>query len=135
MLSFKVELKSRGKLFKENWWAPTRREWAPMLLADNQKYWVSETTAGGLPWRRLSPKYQRWKSAHYGDQPILRASGNMLDTATIKSWGDKISVKSSELGPYHQFGTKNMPARPWMGVPDLSLNRLPGLAWKNILTR
>ena len=133
MFEFKLSLNSKGKLLNENWWPSARREWLPMLLVDNKEYWVSETTSSGIPWKKLSPGYKKWKAMRYGDQPILRASGNMLDTATLRSWGDKIIVRSSRLGPYHQFGTTKMSARPWMGVPDTSLNRLPGIAWKHIL--
>lgn len=131
---FKIEFGwGNKKLFNENWWPQTRNEWLPMLLADNKKYWIAQTTPGGLPWKPLTPKYKIWKSKHYGDAPILRLTGKMQDTAEIKSSGNRIFVRSTELGKYHQFGTRKMAARPWMGVPDMSLERLPALAWKHIL--
>lgn len=135
MFTFKFSWGDKEKLFSEKWWSATREEWLPMLLADNKKYWISQTTSQGIPWKPLSPGYKIWKSSRYGDTPMLRLSGKMQDTAEIKSWGDRIYVNSTELGPYHQFGTRRIPARPWMGVPDMSLERLPGLAWKNILKK
>lgn len=133
MITFELKLKGKSKLFNENWWFPTRREWIPMLLTDNKKFWVAQTSPYGIPWKPLTRGYKAWKIAHYGDQPILRASGRMQDTAKIKSWGDRIFVKTNKQGIFHQFGTTKMASRPWMGVPDLSLQRLPALAWKNIL--
>lgn len=133
--SFKFNFGKDGKLFRENWWPATREQWLPMLLADNKKYWASQTTTQGVPWKPLTRKYKIWKSANFGDTPILRLTGKMQDTAEIRSWGDRIFVRSSELGPYHQFGTRRMVARPWMGVPDMSLERIPGLAWKHILIK
>lgn len=133
MISFKVKLERGDRLFNLKWWPQTRKEWLPVLLVDNKKYWVAQTSPEGIPWKPLSSKYKKWKSAHYGDQPILRATGNMQDKAEIKSWGNRIFVRSSEVGPYHQFGTSKMTARPWMGVPDTSLIKLSELACKNIL--
>lgn len=130
---FTVKLNWSGKLFNEKWWPDTKDQWLPMLLADNKKFWTAQTTTGGVPWKPLTPKYKVWKSKHYGDSPILRLTGKMQDTAEITSWEDQIIVRSTTYGRYHQFGTSRMGSRPWMGVPDLSLNRIPALAWKNIL--
>lgn len=133
MFTFQAKLQKSKKLFNEKWWAPTREEWLPALLADNRKYWTAQTSPYGIPWKPLTKKYQAWKSARYGGQPILRATGAMQDTAEIKSWGDRIFVRAARYGIYHQYGTNKMASRPWMGVPDLSMQRLPSISWKNIL--
>lgn len=133
MISFQVNQGKKLKLFNETWWPQTRTEWLPMLLADNRKYWTAQTSPYGIPWKPLTRKYQIWKTAHYGNQPILRATGSMQDSAKIKSWGDRIFVETTKVGRFHQFGTLKMVSRPWMGVPDLSMNRLPEIAWRNIL--
>jgi hypothetical protein len=59
----------------------------------------------------------------------------MLDVAFIKTRGDTFLVQSTSYGKYHQFGTSKMEARPWMGVPDISLKHIVPIAWKNILSR
>lgn len=133
MITFKTNFLKGKKLFNENWWSGTREQWLPELLADNRKYWVAQTSPYGVPWKPLTRRYQLWKYGHYGSLPILRLSGRMLDTAEIKSWGNRIFVKAASQGIYHQYGTSKMAARPWMGVPDLSMQRLPGLSWKHIL--
>jgi hypothetical protein len=131
---FEFKLKSPKKnFFNEKWWLPTRSEWLPALLNDNRKFWISQTSPYGIPWKPLTRKYSLWKTEHYGNQPILRATGRMQDTAQIKSWGNRIFVKAAAQGIYHQYGTRKMASRPWMGVPDVSMQRLPGIAWKYIL--
>jgi len=47
--------------------------------------------------------------------------------------GNRFLVDTTPWGVFNQFGTKKMPARPWMGVPDSSLDKLSDIAWKHIL--
>ena len=122
--------------FNLRWWKPTQEEWAPVLLDDNVPFWRRQVDPTyGTPWAALSPSYAKWKQAHYPGQPILRASGLMQDVAFISPHGKKFLVKSTKYGAAHQFGTKKMPARPWMGVPDISLKHIVPIAWRNILSR
>lgn len=119
-----------------NWWKPTKEEWVPVLLDDHPQFWKSQVDPTyQRPWKRLTPRYQAWKSEHYPGQPILRATGLMQDVAYIYTRGDKFLVRSTNYGKYQQFGTSKMPARPWMGVPDISLKQIVPIAWKNILSR
>ena len=119
-----------------NWWKPTKEEWVPVLLDDHPQFWKSQVDPTyQRPWQQLSPRYQAWKSEHYPGQPILRATGLMQDVAYIYTRGDKFLVRSTNYGKYQQFGTSKMPARPWMGVPDISLKQIVPIAWKNILSR
>ncbi len=119
-----------------NWWKPTKEEWVPVLLDDHPQFWKSQVDPTyQRPWQQLSPRYQAWKSEHYPGQPILRATGLMQDVAYIYTRGDKFLVRSTNYGKYQQFGTSRMPARPWMGVPDISLKQIVPIAWKNILSR
>ena len=118
------------------WWKPTKEEWAPMLLDDNVPSWRRQVDPTyGAPWAALSPAYAKWKQARYPGQPILRASGLMQDLAFIYTRGDRFIVKSTKYGGANQFGTRKMPARPWMGVPDISLKHIVPIAWRNILSR
>lgn len=119
-----------------NWWKPTQSEWVPVLMDDHPQFWkkqVDPTT--GRPWASLSPKYAAWKANRYPGEPTLRATGVMLDASYIYTKGNQFLVKSTRYGAYNQFGTSKMPARPWMGVPDISLKQIVPISWKNILSR
>jgi len=118
------------------WWKPTKEEWVPVLLDDHPQFWKSQVDPTyQRPWQQLSPRYQTWKNKTYPGQPILRATGLMQDVAYIYTRGDRFLVRSTDYGKYQQFGTSKMPARPWMGVPDISLKQIVPIAWKNILSR
>ncbi len=119
-----------------NWWQPTKREWTPVLLDDHPQFWKRQVDPTyQRPWQQLSPKYAKWKSQNYPGQPILRATGLMQDIAYIYTRGNVFYVKSTDYGQYQQFGTSKMVARPWMGVPDISLKQIVPISWKNILSR
>jgi hypothetical protein len=119
-----------------NWWRPTREEWVPVLLDDHPQFWKQQVDPTyKRPWAQLTPRYAEWKSQHYPGQPTLRATGLMQDIAHITVRGNVFSVVSTHYGKYQQFGTSKMAARPWMGVPDISLKQIVPIAWKNILSR
>ncbi len=74
----------------------------------------------------LSPKYKIQKVRKWGFvYPILKASGRLLGSITTpgaESINLVINKRTLLLGStvpygiYHQLGTKNMPARPWILV-------------------
>lgn len=130
-LKFKFEEKL--KPLKKRWWTPTKKEWVPHLWLDNRELWYRQTDDEGKPWKALSPAYEKWKTEEYGSLPILDAGGGMFDLSLIYVRGNKFTVRTTEEGVYHQFGTSKMPARPWMGVPLKSLDTLAEIAIKNIL--
>jgi len=135
MLKFKISGDGLIPL-NVNWWKPTQREWTPVLMDDNVPFQRREQDpTDGAPWKRLSPSYAAWKQQHFPGQPILRRTGLMLDSAHLITRGDTFLVRSMPYGKYHQFGTNKMDARPWMGVPDISLQHIVPIAWKNILSR
>jgi hypothetical protein len=135
MFKFSTKTNFGVKLFNPDWWEPTKLEWAPILLNENKPFWKNQTEPNGRPWKPLTNQYRAWKKRKFGEQPILRATGKMQDTAKVLTnlRNDRFEVLTTNVGPYHQFGTKKMAARPWMGVPDSSLEKLSGIAWKNIL--
>lgn len=137
MIQIKLKSNFGVKPFNLNWWEPTKTEWAPVLLESNKPFWKIQTEPSGRPWKKLSKGYQAWKDQNYPGQTILRLTGKMQDTAKIRTSlrNDRFEVLSTEVGPYHQFGTSRMPSRPWMGVPDTSLQKLTEIAWKNILKK
>lgn len=120
---------------KIKWWNPTRKEWSLVLQESQSEYWQQQTNPfNGQPWKALTQKYAAKKSALYPGAPILRATGAMQDTMTIQSTPKKFHVHGVEYGKYHQFGTKRMSARPWVGVPDHTMGPLADIALKHILS-
>jgi phage gpG-like protein len=135
MIKFKVQGNGLTPM-NLNWWQPTKREWTPVLLDDHPQFWKQQVDPTyKRPWAQLTPKYANWKGQRYPGQPILRATGLMQDIAQIYTEGNVFYVKSTDYGKYHQFGTSKMAARPWMGVPDISLVQIVPISWKNILSR
>jgi phage gpG-like protein len=135
MISFKI--KGNGLTpMNTRWWNPTKKEWAPVLANDQKPFWPKQSDpTTGRPWAALTPRYNSYKAQKYPGQPILRATGSMQDTMEIRVRGNVFSVWGVPYGKYHQFGTKRMVARPWVGVPDSSLEHIVPIAWKNILSR
>lgn len=78
-------------------------------------------------WAPLSPSYYAWKKVRYpmNAEQILVQTGNLLSMVTNASSmpGSNIEDQSMELvvpgriARWHQFGTRNMPARPIVFVP------------------
>jgi len=135
-MKIKVTLKEPGSMqpFKLGWWGPAKVEWAPALLEENKTHWYAETDYEGKPWVKLDPETIKEKDAEgYGSRFILRETGEMFNTAVVRPWGNRFLVDTTPWGVFNQFGTKKMPARPWMGVPDSSLDKLSDIAWKHIL--
>lgn len=137
MIYFRVDNKGKGLVSMNlGWWTPTRKEWTPVLHSMHPQFWAKESDPStGKPWARLRPNYKVYKESRYPGQPILKATGTMLDTMKIRSTKDKFLVDTTNYGPYQQFGTKRMVARPWVGVPQVSMEPLSTIALKNILSR
>lgn len=135
MIKFKVTGNGLTPL-NLNWWRPTKEEWVPVLLDDHPQFWKRQVDPTyQRPWQRLTPRYNALKQKNFPGQPILRRTGLMEDIAYIYTQGNRFLVKSTDYGAYNQFGTSKMPARPWMGVPDISLKQIVPISWKNILSR
>jgi phage gpG-like protein len=118
------------------WWKPTKEEWVPVLLDDHPQFWKQQVDPTyKRPWDQLTPRYANLKAQRYPGQPILRATGLMQDLAYIYTKGNVFYVKSTDYGSYHQNGTSRMVARPWMGVPDISLQQIVPISWRNILSK
>ena len=137
MIRFRVDNKGKGLTpMNLNWWKPTKEEWVPVLLDDHPQFWKRQVDPTyQRPWQRLTPRYADLKAKKYGSQPILRATGLMQDASYIFTKGNQFLVRSTDYGAYQQFGTSKMPARPWMGVPDISLKQIVPISWKHILSR
>lgn len=73
----------------------------------------------GTPWSPLKPPYLRWKIRHGFSPAILIRTGAMRDSYTSRPMSvEEYGRSSAEFGSddpkahFHQFGTRNMPARP-----------------------
>ena len=114
--------------FNENWWAGSRNEIASILQQDNEEAWSRERDPQtGQGWAPLSPGYKAWKDKNYGGRPILRLTGRMQDRTRIRPTGGVglFSARSvADYGIYHMTGTRFMPARPWLGVPMMSMPKI-----------
>lgn len=128
-LSFRLE--GKPKFFRGNWWTLTKSEWVPYLKLANKENWNLGVDDRGVPWKALSPPYAKWKEENYGNSRPL--GGRMFDSSDIVVRGNRFIVKTSSEGVYAQFGTEEMPARPWMGVPTKALDKLEELSIKNLL--
>jgi phage gpG-like protein len=137
MIRLRVDNSGKGLTpLNLNWWQPTKREWTPVLLDDHPQFWKQQVDPTyKRPWAQLTPRYANWKGQRYPGQPILRATGLMQDLAYIYTKGNVFYVKSTDYGAYQQNGTSKMVARPWMGVPDISLQQIVPISWRNILSR
>jgi hypothetical protein len=136
MIRFRVDNKGRGLTpMNLRWWRPTREEWVPVLIDDHPQFWKRQVDPTyQRPWQRLSPRYADLKAKRFPGEPILRATGAMLDASFIQTKGNQFLVRTTPYGAFQQFGTSKMPARPWMGVPEVSLKQLVPIAWNHILS-
>lgn len=73
----------------------------------------------GKPWAPLSPPYLRWKIKHGFDPRILIQTGEMRDSYVSRPMSvEDYRRKEASFGSddpkaeFHQYGTRNMPARP-----------------------
>lgn len=83
-------------------------------------------------WQPLTERYLEQKIKRYGDQPILRASGELEESLTgpndysVYRPGQKsIEIGTSlERGLFHQQGAGNLPKRPPIDFSNDTQNRL-----------
>ena len=94
-------------------------------------------TEGGFSggWAELSERYKVWKEAHYPGRPILVLTGALREAITSPNargsiydlQRDYMMVGvSREVLPYavyHQTGTRHMPARPPIALPESTKER------------
>lgn len=121
----------------ENWWESSRNEIARILQEDNRAAWGEEKDPQeGQKWAPLSARYKEWKSQAYPGQPILRLTGRMQDRTRIRpeqARGFFSATMGADYGRYHMTGTSKMPARPWLGIPVMSMPRVEAAVAKAIL--
>lgn len=88
-------------------------------------------TVDGKRFASLSPKYKAYKMRKYGNQPILIASGTLINAIRGgQGWKQHISPKELEMEinlPYasiHQDGGARMPRRNYFLTREGTLNKM-----------
>jgi phage gpG-like protein len=131
-----IKIKASVPQFNENWWGSSKNQLAEVLQQDNELSWMQERDPQtGKGWAPLTAKYRSWKNRFAPGQPILRLSGKMLNTTRIRP-GSAIGLFSArtrvDYGSYHMTGTSKMPARPWLGVPSITVPKMESIVAKAI---
>lgn len=89
------------------------RNW---LVGYEREQFDTEGRQSGRRWKPLSKRYAKWKAKRYPGKPMLEASGALRESLTDDldaDIGRKRGVywSGSNVGGYHQSGTKRMPQR------------------------
>ena len=93
-----------------NWWASSKHELTNIVVDHNKKSWGKQRDPVTMsPW---APR-----KAPTGSWPILRRTGLMQDTAKFRPVETMVwSVRTTDYGPFHQYGTSKMSQRRWLGI-------------------
>lgn len=94
-----------------DWWPKARKEATDLIEQYNKESWAAQRDPVTLkPWTPRKSSVGSW--------PILRKTGLMQDTAKFKASSTPfdIKVKTTNYGPFHQYGTSKMPQRRWLGI-------------------
>jgi len=96
------ELKNPKPLL--NAWASYRRSQFRQQIALQQDPY-------GESYAPLTAAYREQKQKKWGDRPILRASGKMIRSHTVKVEGNSVRESSESPAQYHQRGNKRLAKR------------------------
>jgi len=97
------------------------------FYAQVQDQFKTEGEEGGERWQELSPAYAKIKEELYPGKPILERTGDLMRSLTSPNDENAVRIdgrKSLTLGSrvpygiYHQTGTRKMPARPEVQLPE-----------------
>ena len=93
------------------WWKSSKNELNRLVEEYNRSMWPKQSDPVTLkPWAPRKPPTGNW--------PLLRKTGRMQDTAKFKTGKAPMSfyARTTDYGPYLQYGTSRMPARRWLGI-------------------
>ena len=110
-----------------DWWKTSKNELNRLVEEYNRSTWPSQSDPVTLkPW---APRKQPT-----GSWPLLRKTGRMQDTAKFKAGNSPMSfyAKTTNYGPYLQYGTKFMPARRWLGIGPTILDPMATIIGRQI---
>jgi len=97
------------------------------FYAQEKDQFKSEGAEGGEQWKELAPATAAWKEVHYPGTKILHRTGDLERSLTSPNDPNAVRIeerKTLTLGTripyalYHQAGTKRMPARPEIRMPE-----------------
>ncbi|WP_419843609.1 phage virion morphogenesis protein [Actinobacillus pleuropneumoniae] len=116
----------RVAMLKHN--AHIMRKVAGVLQQEAESAFDNETSPSGEQWETLNSNYKqrRYTAGYTGN--ILQVTGNLVKSLSI-DYADNIAIVgvSEAYGQYHQFGTKNMPARPFLGLSDDGIEEIKAI--------
>ncbi len=110
-----------------NWWATSKNKLNKLVEEYNRSTWPSQSDPVTLkPWTPRKPPTGTW--------PLLKRTGKMQDTAKFKVGNSPMSfyAKTTNYGPYLQYGTSKMVARRWLGIGPAILNPMAAIIGKQI---
>lgn len=84
------------------------------------------TAPDGSRWKGLEkPRPPRKKQRPYGDNLVLSDTGKLRGSIRYVLGNNSVTVGMEvEYSIFHQFGTKHIPARPFLGVSDELINEM-----------
>ncbi|QOF67438.1 phage virion morphogenesis protein [Actinobacillus sp. GY-402] len=107
------------------------RKMANVLREDAEDAFENERAPTGEKWEALSLGYKKNRYEKGYDGKILHRTGLLIASLNIDYGDDFAAVGVSEpYGIYHQFGTKKMSARPFLGISEDGVDEI-----KEILVR
>tara|TARA_R100001129_G_scaffold172248_1_gene142812 strand:- start:74 stop:565 length:492 start_codon:yes stop_codon:yes gene_type:complete len=105
-----------------------KRNWTERI----DKAFTSKGKSIGMNWPPLSPAYAAWKSRHFPNRPLLVLRGHLRDSLTNESSRQMVFNRAGgrqliigtriKYAKFHQYGTKKMPARPFVKVDQGLVN-------------
>ncbi|MEI9428731.1 phage virion morphogenesis protein [Mesorhizobium sp. Cs1299R1N3] len=102
-----------------------------MAERQTKRRFGEKVSPDGVPWAPWSASYAGGKSQK--GRGILVRTGRLMGSIANFVAGDAVTVGSGvAYGRYHQFGTKKMVARPWLGASAANLTEIEGTLVKFI---
>ena len=105
-----------------------KRNWTERI----DKAFTSKGKSIGYDWPNLNKKYAAWKNRHFPNRPLLVLRGHLRDSLTNESSRKMVFNRAGgrqliigtriKYAKFHQYGTKKMPARPFVKVDQGLVN-------------
>lgn len=94
--------------------------------------YASKGKSIGMDWPPLSPAYAAWKRRHFPNKSLLVLTGKMKNSLTVNKSRNVIFNRAGgrqlilgtriKYAKFHQYGTKKMPARPFIKIDQGLVN-------------
>lgn len=93
---------------------------AVLESSTTERFNVSKQAPDGGYWANLLPSTLKQKTnQNANDKGILVETGDLMRSITYYADKNSVTIGTPETyGVYHQFGTKHMLARPFLGISD-----------------